>query len=249
MFLLFACSDSIETKKIDNEVDNHNYRVYYKNGSLKAIGDTSNGKFEGEYKEYYDGGQIRYENCYKNGLLNGEVWEYYKNGNPKLNMVYRNNKPLGIQYEFYEYDSACVKTKFLFVQNKGKEILVSKRDYDILGKVINDKSRVKTYLPKDTFNLGEKITIKFVLSNPKFDKYRIHIGNFDRTLNLIDSTGYITSSGNGHIGQMNFIAKSSGKKNIRGYMEDYKVVEEKKDQGYSTIGTLNNWFEVEYYVR
>lgn len=113
---------------------------------------------------------------------------------------------------------------------------------------MEEYSRVRTNINKDTFILGEDIELELSLGNPEYDKYRVHIGNFNEYLELIDSVNYTTYGGEGNMAKVNLKASQLGDNYIRGYMEDYKI-ESVTDSGSTTIGTLHNWFEVEYFVK
>ncbi len=249
-FLSCSNSDKItdRSSQLDSLKKNNNWISYYDNGNIKEVGNIVKNQYEGLYREYYENGQIRFIHYYKNGLLNGVAREFYEDGNPKFNMFYLSNKPFGVQYIYDKDDSTKVQTKLIFSQYDGKEILVSKQEFNLSGDIVTDKSRVKIELLKDTISYGEKIVIGFTLSNPEFDKYRIHVGNFSRSLELIDSSGYITKDGVGHKGYLELQPVKLGKNVVRGYMEDYKIDKVNKDGSYSTIGKLNNWFDIEFFV-
>ena len=198
--VIFIFIISIFMYSCSNESKNeHNYYEYYKNNILKSCGDTiQGGALDGIYYEYYEDGIVHYINNYKNGNLNGRCLEYYKNGNPQNDMLYNNGNPIGIQYIYFEGDSAKINYKLLLTTYRDKQILISKEEFDKYGKKIKEYSRVITKMPKDTFVLGERFEIFFKLGFPEFKNNRIHIGNFDRTFKLIDSTNYYSKKMSGN---------------------------------------------------
>jgi antitoxin component YwqK of YwqJK toxin-antitoxin module len=225
-----------------------NFYRYYANGEIEACGDTLNGMLHGLYREYYEGGEIRFEAEYKHNKLNGEVLIYYPSGNIKNDLLYEDHLHVGAQYEFYDSNIRKVKYKLLYTTYKDREILISDKEFDIDGSLIVDKSRVVTNLVRDTFKLGEKFEVEFILSKPEFEYYNIHIGNFDRKLRLVDSVNYSVYGGTGYSGTVSFVANNLGLNVTRGYMEDYKFERIVSDIEYKTYGKLNNWFDIEYYV-
>jgi antitoxin component YwqK of YwqJK toxin-antitoxin module len=207
-----------------------------------------NGRFEGVYKEFYENGKLHYLINYKNGVLHGVNIEFYKNNFPKFDMYYSNGMPYGVQYIYFENDSARIKSKLLIGEYKKQEVLISKKEFDKNGDLIFERNRVKTKKNRDTLNIGEILTVKFKLEYPEFDRYRIHIGNFNRNFKLIDSTNYILEEGVGNEVDLFFKTSEVGRFYIRGYMEDFKIIN-KTDSTFETIGTLNNWFDIEYFVK
>jgi len=249
LLIFFVSCSEREQENNSNENDRFNCKEFYSDGRVKSLGDTINGKYEGLYKEFYPNGNIRYINFYKRGLLNGHIQEFFENGNPKIDMYYIMNKPMGVQYIFFESDSARVRNKFIVSRYKDKEVLVSRIEFNERGDTISDESRVKVYLAKDTFDIGDKISMELTLNYPVFKNHRVHIGNFDRTLSLIDSIGYQTYEGLGNKASIEFSLNRKGKNVIRGYMEDFEIEKKNPDGSYTTIGTLNNWFDVEIFVK
>lgn len=142
-----------------------------------------------------------------------------------------------------------MKNKFIVSRYKDKEVLVSRIQFNERGDTISDERRVKAFLLNDTFDLEDKVSIKFILNYPEFKNYRVHIGNFDRTLSLVDSVGYQTYKGVGNEANIQLSLKKKGKVIVRGYMEDFEIDKRNADGSYSTIGTLNNWFDLEFYVK
>lgn len=237
---------SCSGRKVDDH--NCNFYKYYPNGKLEACGDTINGMFHGLFREYFEDGKVRYETEYKNNKLDGKVLVYYPSGNIKNVFRYEDNLRIGAQYEFYDNKVRKVRYKSLYTTYKDREILVSEKEFDYDGSLIMDNSLVITKLVQDTFKLGEKFEVEFILSKPKFEYYNIHIGNFNERLRLVDSTDYSVYGGTGHAGKVSFVANNPGLNVLRGYMEDYKYERIVSDSEYVTFGKLNNWFEVEYYV-
>lgn len=239
--ILYSCSDK--------SGKDHNYYEYYKDNSLKSYGDTlQGGVLDGIYHEYYKDGMIHYINNYKNGNLNGRCLEYYENGNPKNDMLYENSNPIGVQYVYYEEDSAKINYKLLLTTNKDKQVLIAKEEFDKYGNKTKEYSRVITIIPKDTFVIGEKFEVFFKLGFPEFKTNRIHIGNFDRTFKLIDSTNYYSKKMSGNENKVILTASKLGLNNIRGYMEDF-YVDSSNDSTYSEIGTMNNWFDIDFFIK
>jgi hypothetical protein len=246
LFVLFIFFLSCSAKDTVHKEDiQFNCTEFYSDGKLKSHGDTINGKYEGLYKEFFPDGKIKYINFYKKGLLNGPVREYFANGNPKLDMYYFMGKPQGVQYVFFESDSAKVKNKFIVSRHKNKEVLVSRIEFDERGDTIWDEGRVKVMLMKNTFQVGDSVSMKMQLNYPEFKYYRVHIGNFDRMLNLVDSNGYQTYEGQGNVAHVDFLLTKKGSTTLRGYIEDFEIEQVYEDSSYTTIGTLNNWFDVE----
>lgn len=246
IIILYSCS------QMNNEYNNgskFNCKLYYDNGKLKSEGDTMLGEYDGPYREYYINGRIKYINNYKNGLLDGEQYEFFENGNPKINMYYILNKPVGIQYGYFEKDSMKIARKNIFVNFQDSIYWVTKMEFNDRSDTIIDDSKVKIKLSNDTINLNEKLKIFFKLNYPKFNNCRVHIGNFDRSLKLIDSMEYKTYEGIGNEISVYLVFNSKGKKNIRGYIEDFKIDSKNIDGSYSTIGSLNNWFDIDIFVK
>jgi hypothetical protein len=243
----FSCQqkESVHFEKI------YNYKELYPSGKIKVLSDTINGIFEGNLKEFSENGLLNLSNNYKEGKLHGDCINYFSNGFPKSDLYYSKGNPQGIQYNFYETDSARVKDKFIFVSMPDffeEPILVSLQKYNEQGDLIAKEQRVITYISKDTMVLGDVFSVRLKIANPKFDNYRLHIGDFNRGLILEDSTEYQSIDSKIPEFELSYTARRIGRMHIRGYIEDFKI-ESLSDGAYNEIGTLNNWFDIEYYVR
>lgn len=232
------------------QYDDYNYKEFYEDGSIKVLADTINGLFEGKVVEFSENGLIAYSGSYHKSLRHGVHIKYHPNGFPKSDMYYVRDTVWGIQYNYYENDSGKIKDKFILVNNPrffDEPFMVSIKQYDKEGKLTNEKGRVVAYLEKDTVRMGEEFSIRFVLTKPEFDRYRVNIGNYSRGLILEDSADYMTYEGYGHEAELVFKATKLGVSYIRGYMDDYEI--EANDSGYSELSTINNWFDIEYVVK
>ena len=269
-FIAFSCGDKNSAREKNDTIDK--YEEYYSNGKIKLISTVKKGEKIGELIEYFENGNVKskghfienrlhegeclvfYENGvlksktnYKNGMINGEFVDFNKNGSLRYCGNYINSISVGTHRLFYEDDSNKIHFKFLYINFQGKPMLVGKKEFDHFGKLINDESNVITKMFGDTVKLGEQFEVTFILSKPKYEKCAVHIGNYDSRLNLIDSIGYSIYNGVGHKYRVILKAERLGTNVIRGYMEDYKI-ENSSNKGHSTIGSLNNWFEIDYFV-
>jgi hypothetical protein len=250
LFLLMLVGNACDKQNNALLYSDHNYKKFHKNGAIKVLADTVNGVIEGKLMEFSENGTMTYLGYYHNALRNGIQLKYYLNGFPKYDMYYLRDTAWGIQYNYYEHDSGKVKDKFIFVNNPrffDKPVLVNIKQYNEEGKLTNQKGRVVTYIEKDTLNIGEEFSVRFVLTKPEFDRYRVNIGNFNRGLVLDDSINFKSYEGNGHEAELVFKASKLGKNHIRGYLDDFEI--RTNDSGYSELSTINNWFDIEYIVK
>ena len=79
------------------------WKLYYKNGAVKAEGEYENGIQNGEWVYYYPSGQIEQKGLMKNGTYVGSWTWYYSNGTLKRTEYY-NGKSL-LEGTVTEYDS------------------------------------------------------------------------------------------------------------------------------------------------
>lgn len=245
---MICCLISCEEKNTISQDEVYNFYTYHPNGNVQTCGDTLNGKFQGRYKEFYEDGTLKSLLNYKDSELDSKIITYYSSGNVSSELQYIDGLLAGSQYEYFNSHNKQIKFKLLYVIAKDKEFLVSEKEFNQKGRIVKENSRVLVELEKDTVKLGETFKATFTLGKPEFEFNRIHLGNFDFNLNLIDSTDYITYNGAGHTGKVSISAKELGKQYIRGYMEDYMYKEVISDNEFVTIGTLNNWFEEEFFV-
>lgn len=234
--------------KNSENYNKHNYYEYYNDGKIRVEADTIKGQFHGILNEYYENGLIKIFSNYINGKLNGIYIGYSINGGMEVNLNYNNGNLIGVQYNYHSKIPSIMSRKTIYCENRGKCEIVKDQEFDINGNIIREHGRVITKISKDTVAFLAKFSINFKLTYPEFNKTKVHIGKFDRSLKLIDSLNYKVYESKGHEISVNFIAKKRGKNVIRGYMEDY-YIENTTDSTFSTIGTLNNWFDIEYFVK
>lgn len=248
--IYFGCSYIKEDNK-NNNYENFNYVEFYSSGKIKGFGDTLNGNLEGLSKEFYETGELKYIRNYRNGNLNGRSLSFNQNGNPKSDLYYINGRQQGIQYNFFIDDSAKIKEKFILVHypmHKEEPILINIKKFDKEGNLIEENGLIQYNIDNDTLVLGESFTAKLSISNSLYPITKLHIGNFDRGFNLKDSVDYKILKCDVEGCNLDIRANKVGKNNIRGYLENFKIVEE-SDSGYSTIGTINYLFDLDFYVK
>lgn len=84
---------------------NGQLKVYNYNGTLKKVGNYTNGTENGLFKEYDEDGNIEAEYTMSNGEMNGALKTYYSNGKLKKSGNYLKGKEHGNFVEYDEYGS------------------------------------------------------------------------------------------------------------------------------------------------
>ena len=87
---ILSCNNNIsETENIEiakdttNTISSNNPNLtkeYYPNGNVKVVGETTNGKREGEWTYYFKNGKVWSQGSYVNGLSNGKFTIYEEQG-------------------------------------------------------------------------------------------------------------------------------------------------------------------------
>ncbi|UZR99857.1 toxin-antitoxin system YwqK family antitoxin [Chondrinema litorale] len=265
--------------QIQNGEYNGELKLYYENGELKTETRVVDGIRNGPFKKYSKDGLLLKEGTYKDGEYNGHYKVYYNNGklnktyvlekgianginkifSPKGNIIYEGKYidmyMVGTHYGYYDDSRKLLKSKeksVLFVfEGDTSSIPIFYEKYDSLGNLYDSKSRVNVITEKDTFYQDEEVLVTLEVTEPEHSRIMAHVGNYNDEFILIDSTDFITY-GNietlGHTIEVELPTDKIGKKMLRGYIYDFDV-ESKTDSGTTTIGSLHNFFEYEYYVK
>ncbi|MBC8110244.1 MAG: hypothetical protein H7Y04_04210 [Verrucomicrobia bacterium] len=237
-WILLSCNNKHES--VENREKNIEYEYYIdKSSNLeKFVGYYPNGKIAregyinkydsiiGVFKSYDTTGKIQFAENYENGLREGISYYYYANGGIHKTISYSKNLESGDYIEFYEHHEKRAEylAKYVIV---GKEsYLNSWVKFSVDGKILS-QSPFLAFFTKDNF-----IYIKVM--NPKFDKARAWIGDFDNYFNLKDSSKVDTVIANSKLLIKIPVDKYKNKKEIRGIVEHYKVTEQFKNGSYST---------------
>jgi len=80
--------DKTESESLDNDVT---ATYYYKNGSVKKVGDLVDGKLDGKWVSYSEAGNVIAIAYYKDGKKHGK-WQYFEGSNVTKVVEYKNNK-------------------------------------------------------------------------------------------------------------------------------------------------------------
>lgn len=103
----FPFSDKIESEYyLENGKLHGKFKVFYKNGNLKRVGNYTNGKENGSFKEFNEEGLLEAEYNMKNGSLEG-TFTVYSNGKKIKQLEYVNDILSGT-YEGYFYNDEGV---------------------------------------------------------------------------------------------------------------------------------------------
>lgn len=122
-------------------------KEYYGNGRLASKRTFKDGKRDGLSRLYYETGKLQLESIYKAGryvssrefneqgrALNGEVKEYYPEGQLLSESNYDNGVLEGPAKVYYE--DGTLRSQAIYQQG----VLVSEKEYDVLGKLINEEN-------------------------------------------------------------------------------------------------------------
>lgn len=146
-------------------VDNNNntkreYKIFYKNGQLRLMYFTFNGKKNGQEKEYYENGKIQGITFYKDGKKSGERKTYYNSGQLKSFYNYEDDLIDGEAKEYFmngKLSSTCIYKKgqmhgvLTAFDEKGQITLI--REFQN-GSLIGDKSIEKISVNKKSSNMN-----------------------------------------------------------------------------------------------
>ena len=88
--------------KYKNRLKEGEWVYFFKNGSIKSVGNYSEGTKIGTHIYYHNNGQLLKKINYQNGDINGELKEYFKNGKLKSKANYINGNINGKYLEYHD---------------------------------------------------------------------------------------------------------------------------------------------------
>jgi antitoxin component YwqK of YwqJK toxin-antitoxin module len=91
MLMVSAVIFSQDIPKLENLDDEVTATYYYKNGSVKKVGDLVDGKLDGKWISYSEEGNVIAIAYYKEGKKHGK-WQYFEGSNVTKVVEYKNNK-------------------------------------------------------------------------------------------------------------------------------------------------------------
>lgn len=231
-FLLVGCKDKklvINQEVKDTlKISNGNYIAYEKMGDIIcAIGLIEN---------YQD----------------KRMYNFYNSGNIKLIYDYYNGEIIRRQ-DFFDTEKNCTKgiSSLIYNHSINSQIPMNSEFYDSCGAFNLKKSvyiYVKSSTGKDTFNLGDKVTITFKWRYPETHKKecekKIIINGFDNEFNIVDEDNIkaYTYNVKGDKFEQKLEIDKLGNNVIRGVLLENVITD-------STHQTNPLFFEYNYYVK
>ena len=217
----------------------------YPSGKTKAIIEKVNGVNHGIYKSFHENGNPDLIANFNNGRLHGKHYVFWENGNIGVETDYFHGFKKGWQSSYLEVDSGRLDWKAYYLIIEGKESVVSTIQYDQEGKIIKETARANVSM-KDTINLGEDFEVTFQLLNPSYEHMALVLADYDSLFlgYTKDSVKYF--SGNDNSLSVKLKAATPGKQYLRGYIEDFTIVQVSDSTGESEGKSI--FFEHSYYV-
>ena len=200
---------------------------YYSNGKVKSYITYQNNLIDGVFQYYDSTGKPIFIEEYKKNKKNGFSNYYYPNGFIKSKIEFENDLKQGMFIDYYENDSGKAKAIY-------NCLIVRDTSYLNSWQVMNSEGKIISQSPHLAFFMKESNLYIKVL-HPKFNKARVVIGSFDHYFYLKDSLLLDTIVSNKDFVMKIPINKFENNKLIRGIVENYKIISQKKSGSYSTI--------------
>lgn len=177
---------------------------YYSSGTKKIEAEINKkDELDGVFKSFYEGGQLAYEGEYRQGHRIGKHIQYYEDGKimDELKYELRNGGEVLIEKKKYAPDGLI----YLHAVNVERNF-----DIDVLDKEIA---------------LGDTVTVSVKLKNNTYEQSIVIIAEFDKNLNVVDSTQSIQNfvGGDDHRVLVKVVPSQIGSNKFTGLFRDFTI--------------------------
>ncbi|MDQ6482180.1 hypothetical protein [Dyadobacter sp. LHD-138] len=232
-------SIELETKYVNDSTGV--FLAYYPGGARKDSMTLVNGKLHGRLKRYFPNGKLK-EDCYwVNDKKVGPCNTYFLSGNLESVATFDDSVKVGNAYEYYDIPGKKLRFTGNYAKVNGRKWVNYTTLYDSLGTIEKASVQIRDIKGSKTVSINDSLKLTFDLDHLELPLIRVFIGDYDQNYNQPENAKDKVYDGKDKRIVAYIVPAKLGKHTARGFVQNYKVVENFKDGTYKTYGKDIYW--------